>query len=116
MVIKTECESPVREPANETASEKSLKIQNQIKTFRPELVKHSHQSHPGVERPPPFPIKGDEGVDIRIVFEERHQSPVDPPVNLSPGVVQPDHAQDRKRMNDIPEGARFEDEDFQLFL
>ena len=112
-IIQADGPSSIRQPCDNPAAKQTLQIDHPIELMRPNSPDTPRQLRPVPNRPQPLALERNDPRQVRIAFQQRGQSPVQPPINLARGQMLLDQTQDRQRLHHVTERTRFEDQNFQ---
>src|ERR1035437_4084247 len=103
-----------REPRESATAEQALQINDEVEVLRAQPAEAAKHFRPVRRFGPAFALETDYASQIGIAFEQRCERRINPPENFRFAEMELQQTQHRQRLDDVAEGAGFEDEDFQM--
>lgn len=101
------------EPGKECAAGQTLEVDDEVEFLAANALDAFDQGTPMEGRGPAFAIEGINTVQLWIVLEKGREFGGDPPIDLVGWIMVFEQAENWESLDDISEGTRFKNEDFQ---
>lgn len=101
------------EPGEEGAAGQTLEVDDEVEILAANALDTFDQGTPMERGGPALAIKGIDTVQLGIILEEGGEFGSDPPIDLMGWIMVLEQAENRQSLDDISEGTRFKNEDFQ---
>ena len=115
-IVEADGQAGVGEPGEEGAAGQSLQINGPVKAVLAHGAQAAGNLRPAMRRGPASALEGENAGEVGVLFQQRQQAGVEPPVNIGFWEMAFEQPEDRQRVNHVAHGTGFEDQNFQRLV